>query len=350
MGVARWRKTWDVETLVNRLKSGIVKIPDFQRDRVWNVTKKSEAIYSLLTIGLPEITLLEDREGSYYILDGLQRVTAIWEFVEGKYKIKLDHHIEHFDEELAQTLEGKKFKNLPEEVKNKLLTQEVGVVFYGRIKDFDIAKEIFTRLNYKPTPLNQGELLYVLTYEGEKSKLLREAGEILSKKRMLGFSLLARGLVGFYVALKVSVEKKPFEEYFKFKRFYDWLYKYLKPFLEKVSIEDLQRLTEHLIEFYDVLKIRFGIDAVKSPYWWEFIAFALTEVESLKLPLDRYIEEALPKRLEQVKNSTEWEENVANRNRQKPKILQERFEILKRIFDNPEPIKGLIKETQPSAV
>ncbi len=350
MGVARWRKTWDVETLINRLKSGIVKVPDFQRGRIWNVTKKSEAIYSLLTIGLPEITLLEEQDGTYHLLDGLQRITAIWEFVEGKYKIKLDKHIEHFDEELAQTLEGKKFSKLPKELQNKLLTQEIGVLFYGRIEDFDIAKEIFTRLNYKPTPLNQGELLYVLTYEGEKSKFLKEAGEILSKKRMLGFSLLARGLVGFYVALKVSVEKKPIEEYFKFRRFYDWLYKYLKPFLRGVSLEDLQRLTEDLIELYNALKVQFGIDAVKSPYWWEFLAFALSEVESLKVPTSVYIEKILPKRVEQVKTSPKWEENVAHRNRQKPKILQERFEILKEMFNNPEPIKELIEQKQPTSV
>jgi hypothetical protein len=59
-----------------------------------------------------------------------------------------------------------------------------------------------------------------------------------------------------------------------------------------------------------------GIDAVKKPYWIEAIAFALAGGLSAT---------DLAKRL---RKRAEWRENTAQRNRQKPKVLKERFEIL----------------------
>ena len=52
-------------------------IPDFQRNFVWKQAKKQQLLESLFR-GFPigAITLYED-EGTYYIIDGLQRINTL---------------------------------------------------------------------------------------------------------------------------------------------------------------------------------------------------------------------------------------------------------------------------------
>ena len=78
----------DVETIRNRIKRGQIKMDsDFQRGEVWTVSKKQKLIDTILR-GWPippiQIVKLKDTEE---ILDGLQRVTSIIEFLKGDYSI-----------------------------------------------------------------------------------------------------------------------------------------------------------------------------------------------------------------------------------------------------------------------
>jgi len=328
----RQRKVWDAATLYSRHKEGQVVSPDFQRGSVWNRTKKSEAIYSLLTIGLPEITLLEAEDGTYRILDGLQRVSSIIQFLDNEYAIKLDPTLTHLDGQLAEELEGKRFRDLPEHLQNRIRNAELGVVVYSGVSDFDVAREIFTRLNYKPTPLNEAELLYALTFSGEKSKLLAEVGREVSKRRMLGFALLSRGLAALSVARDWTEGDLNPEEEFKFSKFYDWLFKRTKKFLSEWDEETLARRAADLKVLHQSLKTEVGIDAVKSSYWWDFLGYALYEAEKKAVPAEEYGVELLPQRVKELSSLPAWRENVSQRNRQKPKVLAERFRILTDFF------------------
>jgi uncharacterized protein with ParB-like and HNH nuclease domain len=63
--------------------------PDFQRHFVWNPIQKSRLIESiLLRIPLPMFYFSEDDEGKITVVDGLQRLTTIKEFMENKFPLK----------------------------------------------------------------------------------------------------------------------------------------------------------------------------------------------------------------------------------------------------------------------
>ena len=63
--------------------------PDFQRNFVWNSAQKSRLIESiLLRIPLPMFYFSEDDEGRITIVDGLQRLTTIKEFMDNKLVLK----------------------------------------------------------------------------------------------------------------------------------------------------------------------------------------------------------------------------------------------------------------------
>ena len=60
-------------------------VPQYQRRPRWNTHKKSRLIESfIMNVPIPPIFLYEDRFGHYQVMDGLQRLTAIYEFYTDK--------------------------------------------------------------------------------------------------------------------------------------------------------------------------------------------------------------------------------------------------------------------------
>ncbi|MBC8838203.1 DUF262 domain-containing protein, partial [Escherichia coli] len=58
--------------------------PNFQRNYVWDAERKSLLIESMmLRIPLPMFYVSEDKEGIWEVVDGLQRLTTIRDFILG---------------------------------------------------------------------------------------------------------------------------------------------------------------------------------------------------------------------------------------------------------------------------
>ena len=79
---------FNIETIVNFIKSGVVKIPSFQRNFIWDKKRASKLIKSLL-IGLPipQIFLYEEERNSFLVVDGQQRLMSIYYFVSKRFPL-----------------------------------------------------------------------------------------------------------------------------------------------------------------------------------------------------------------------------------------------------------------------
>ena len=63
--------------------------PDFQRHTVWTPKQKSELIESILMgIPLPLIYVKEDEKGVYIVVDGRQRLTTMFEFLNHEFALQ----------------------------------------------------------------------------------------------------------------------------------------------------------------------------------------------------------------------------------------------------------------------
>lgn len=101
-----------VETLIC---SGDLDLsPDFQREFVWtDITRQSRLIESLmLRIPLPVFYLSQDAEGTFKVVDGVQRLTVIHSFLNNKFKLK--------NLEYLKDIEGKWYKNLSRSTKDSI--------------------------------------------------------------------------------------------------------------------------------------------------------------------------------------------------------------------------------------
>lgn len=80
--------------------------PEFQRRHRWSTAQKSRLIESfIMNVPIPPIFLYEDSYSHYEVMDGLQRLTAIYEFYSDKYALE---SLEQWPE-----LNGKTYSTLP---------------------------------------------------------------------------------------------------------------------------------------------------------------------------------------------------------------------------------------------
>ena len=75
-----------VETCIKRLiQKTIILNPDYQRHEVWDDIRKSRLIESLmLKIPIPMFYVSADEKSVYTVVDGLQRLSSLRDFIIGK--------------------------------------------------------------------------------------------------------------------------------------------------------------------------------------------------------------------------------------------------------------------------
>ena len=77
---------FNVSTLFNLVESGVVKLPPFQRNFVWDIKRASRLIESLI-IGLPipQLFLYEQERNRFLVIDGQQRLMSIYYFMKLRF-------------------------------------------------------------------------------------------------------------------------------------------------------------------------------------------------------------------------------------------------------------------------
>ncbi|MBA7567044.1 hypothetical protein ES708_08744 [subsurface metagenome] len=175
----------EVESLYGKYQRGKLIIqPDFQRHFVWDLSKSSRLIESiLLNIPLPVIYLSEEKDGKEYVIDGQQRLTAFFSFFDGKFPGKENFKLNGL--KVFKELNKKSFKELSEEEQDKIRYYTIRTITFKKESEKDLKFEIFERLNTGAVPLNNQELRNCI-YRGEYNELLKELSEINDFKFILG--------------------------------------------------------------------------------------------------------------------------------------------------------------------
>lgn len=92
--------------------SGYIMDPDFQRDFIWDESKQSKLIESvIMRIPLPVFYLAEDQQGRMIVVDGLQRLSTFQRFIKNKLRLKLPGR---------KDLDGQYFENLTPKLQNRV--------------------------------------------------------------------------------------------------------------------------------------------------------------------------------------------------------------------------------------
>lgn len=189
-------KTVAMETCLRRLTQGTIKLnPDFQRNEVWTIEKRSQLIESImLKIPLPMFYVSADEKGNYTVVDGLQRLSTIRSFILGdEYLSKKDENLKGHGFKLKnlefwKKFNDKDFKDLPINIQNRILETEFSFTVINPGTPEEVKRNIFKRINTGGMPLSTQEIRNAL-YIGQSTILLNELAEMEIFKEATGYSL-----------------------------------------------------------------------------------------------------------------------------------------------------------------
>ena len=170
-----------IKDLFDRFKDGELSLqPDFQRQFVWDTTRSSRLVESvLLSVPLPIIYLAEEADGNESVIDGQQRLTSFFDFLDGKLKLK--------GLKVREELNGLKFAELSKEAQSVIKKTPIRAITIKRESDKDLKFEIFERLNSGSVALNDQELRNCI-YRGPYIRLLKELSEDTDFRTLLNLS------------------------------------------------------------------------------------------------------------------------------------------------------------------
>lgn len=152
---------YDLETLSKRIRNKSIKLdPDYQRRHRWPVETSSKLIESLiLNIPIPVIFIsqdvdvdeeIEEATSRYTVIDGQQRLTAIYDFLRGNFALE--------GLETLSELNGSFYKDLPPFLTRRLEERTIKCLRIDSTVDPQVKFDIFERLNTGSVKLEAQEL------------------------------------------------------------------------------------------------------------------------------------------------------------------------------------------------
>jgi hypothetical protein len=148
-----------------RMRSVINANPDYQRHGdVWNLEQKQLLIDTIINrfdvpkVYLHRYTRSQEIDGKLYeysIIDGKQRLTTIWDFIEGKFSLAAD--FEYFADKSIQ-LGGLTYKDFSSKYPDLKSDFDAYLLIVVEVEtdDVEMIEEMFSRLN-EAAPLNAPE-------------------------------------------------------------------------------------------------------------------------------------------------------------------------------------------------
>ncbi len=158
--------------------------PDFQRGYVWDPRMAGKLIESiLLDIPIPIIYTAEDpnRPGKELVIDGQQRLTAIFSFIKGtfpdgkKFKLPSKKTMKFYPELANQSFEEIE-KEKPGFLKENFLNRKLRVVKILKKSDEDAKFMVFERLNTGARQLSDQELRNCI-YHGKYNNFIKKLAQ-----------------------------------------------------------------------------------------------------------------------------------------------------------------------------
>ncbi|MEO5366501.1 MAG: DUF262 domain-containing protein [Magnetococcus sp. WYHC-3] len=257
-----------LDTLVKRIKEGEIDLsPDFQRNEVWKPLAKSRLIESLLIrVPLPAFYIDATDEDRWVVIDGLQRLSTLRDFILGRGNDESTRYYLKLNElEFLNELEGKGFSDLPRNFQRRIEETQVTVYKIERGTPREVKFNIFRRINTGGMPLSSQEIRHALN-QGPVTQLLKDMADsnefrkavnngIKEKERMADRECVLRFLA--------FVESPP-EQYDDKTKDFDTFLSDSMAVLNKKSADELDRLRARFARAMNTATAIFGRKAFRK--------------------------------------------------------------------------------------
>lgn len=166
-----------IETIYNRLKSGSVVVPDYQRDaEQWDVRKESLFIESIINnLTVPAFFFADSTDGPAEVVDGQQRLNTIEKFRDGGFAISDDEGMVYITPQSVH-YRGKYYTDLDMRLKRVFDEYPLTIIYLPKSMEQAVKLEIFRRINEGGTPLTAQDIRLSYYSDSESITFIRVAG------------------------------------------------------------------------------------------------------------------------------------------------------------------------------
>ncbi len=168
--MARYSKPYPLATLFG-IQKDINTRPDWQRPAVWGKAQKESLVDTILRdYDIPKIywRKVGAKPDKYEVIDGQQRLRAIWEFMNGSFSMSANASKIN-DEEIANY----NYENLPNDFRISFDTYTLDIVIIDDLSDEDV-RDMFLRLQNGTTLMAQEKRN---AFPGKMRDFVKEIGE-----------------------------------------------------------------------------------------------------------------------------------------------------------------------------
>lgn len=317
----------------------IILDSDFQRENVWKPAQKAELVESILMgLPLPVFYFNQDKLGRLIVIDGRQRLTALFEYMDNDWALK---GLKVLDE-----LNGSKFQDLDPIVQAQIEDYQIQAHVIQPPTPDRIKFDIFDRVNRAGTQLNKQEIRNAL-YQGKATKLLNDIVKSEEFERSTGgaFSKNAR-MKDKYLVLRFLA----FELYFSGE-----IVEEGKKYVYKNDIDELLGLTmEHINEMTnDKVRELNDITLMALDHTYQYLgenAFRMVRSNGSRSPINMNVFEVLMHlmvccsgadiekdmlrmKVEEMKNNEEFKDAIGNHRDSWMKV-EKRYSIVDKILED----------------
>jgi len=233
-----------VTLIAQMISNGDIDLnPDFQRNLVWDHIQKSRLIESiLLRIPLPMFYFAEDKDGKLSVVDGLQRISTIKEFMDNKFPLK---KLQYLDESCGGRYYESKGRKEGIDAKYfrwfNLTNLSANII--DPTSPYKVKYDIFRRINTGGRPLNNQEIRNCLTGQGLRDAL-KQMANLSEFKTATDNSIKSKRMDDQEIALRFMLFYNMVENYGNIDSYLGYMETSLDEFTEdhiKTKNRDLER-------------------------------------------------------------------------------------------------------------
>ena len=324
----------------------VVMDSEFQREGVWKLQQKRELIESILMgLPLPIFYFNEDKAGRLIVIDGRQRLNAIFSFLDNEFALDRLKILDEFNK--------KRFRDLDPVFQSKIEDYQIIAHVIQPMTPDRVKFDIFDRVNRAGTKLNKQEIRNAL-YQGEATKLLNrlskseefaEATErsFVNEKRMKNRYLISR-FIAFYLYNNQKLHndnnsKKPL---FRYSGDIDELLGLIMEYLNYEDLSEIERIEKDTLQAFQQISFYLGENAfrlvekypngeIKKRFAININIFETLMFGMTLLPYrDPRIKEDLIKKIDELKNDPEFLDSLNNHRDSENKVSY-RFNRIRQI-------------------